>query len=97
MNGSEDLRRIAHEDAIPVGTLRDFLLRALRHDAINDVLIERLVSRAERGRLDAHGLSASLPELIGEVLDAATDEDWMAIADSLVEDMREALAEEAET
>jgi hypothetical protein len=97
MNGPEELRRIAREDAIPVRTLRDFLAQALRHEAIADVLIERMVSRAERGRLDAHGLSALLPELIGDVLDAAAEEDWLAIADALIEDMREALLEEAET
>jgi hypothetical protein len=97
MNGHGDLRRIARDDTIPVGILRDFLLRALGHDAIKDVLIERMVSRAARGRLDAHGLSALLPELIGDVLDAAANEDWMAIADALIEDTREALLEEAET
>ena len=97
MKPSEDLRVIAREDVIPVGTLRDFLARALRHDAISDVLIERTVSRAERGRFDAHGLSVLLPELIGDVLDAAAEEDWLAIADALIEDMREVLAQEAET
>jgi hypothetical protein len=97
MSASEDLRRIACDDAIPASILRDFLLRALRHDAIADVLIERMVSRAERGRLDAHSLSALLPELIGNVLDAAANEDWLAIADALIEDTREALLEEAET
>jgi hypothetical protein len=97
MKPSEELRLIAGEDAIPVRTLRDFILQALRHDAISDVLIERMVSRAERGRLDAHSLSVLLPELIGDVLDAAAEEDWLAIADVLIDDTREALLEEAET
>ena len=61
MKPSEELRVIAGEDAIPVRTLRDFILQALRHDAISDVLIERMVSRAERGRLDAHSLSVFCP------------------------------------
>jgi hypothetical protein len=97
MNGPEDLRWIARDDAIPIRTLRDLLLQALRHDAIADVLIERMVARAEAGRLDAHSLSVLLPELIGDVLDAAAKEDWLAIADALIEDTREALLEEAET
>jgi hypothetical protein len=97
MNRDQDLRWIARDDAIPVDVLRDFLLRALRHPAISDVLIERMTSRAERGRLDAHSLSVVLPELIGEVFDAATNADWTAIADVLIEDMREALLEEAES
>jgi len=97
MKPSEELRLITGKDAIPVRTLRDFILQALRHDAISDALIEQMVSRAERGRLDAHGLSVLLPELIGDVLDAAAEEDWLAIADVLIEDTREALLEEAET
>jgi len=72
-------------------------MRALRHDAIRDALIERMASRAERGNLDAFSLSAILPDLIAEVLVATTHEDWMAIADALIEDMREALLEEAES
>ena len=97
MSVPEDLRWIARDDSIPVATLRDFLVQALRHDAIADVLIERMVSRAEAGRLDAHSLSALLPGLIGDVLDAAANEDWLAIADALIEDARESLLEEAET
>lgn len=97
MSASEDLRWIGRDDAIPAGILRDFLLQALRHDAIADVLIERMVSRAEAGRLDANGLSALLPELIDNVLGVSTSEDWLAIADALIEDAREDLLEEAES
>lgn len=97
MTRGEDTRCIAAGETIPVAVLRDFVLAALRHDAISDVLIERMVSRAERGRLDAHSLSALLPELIDDVLGAAAAEDWLAIADALIEDTRESLLEEAET
>jgi hypothetical protein len=97
MSAERDIRRIGSDETIPVNILRNFLQQALRHDAISDVLIERMVFRAERGRLDAHGLSALLPDLIGDVFDVATNEDWMAIADALIEDMREALLEEAES
>lgn len=97
MSAGEDIRRIGSDDTILVSVLRDFLMQALRHDAIRDVLIERMASRAERGRLDAHSLSVLLPELIADVFDVAINEDWMAIADTLIEDMREALLEEAES
>lgn len=97
MNCDQDLRWIARGDAIPADVLRDCLLRAMRHEAIADVLIERMVSRAERGNLDAHNLSGVLPELIGDVLDGATNGDWMAIADVLIEDMRESLLERSES
>jgi len=90
-------RRIGSDDAIPVAVLRDFLLQVLRHEAVADVLIERMVFRSERGSLNAHNLSAVLPELVTEVLVAATDADWLAIADLLIEDMREPLLEEAES
>ena len=96
MSTGEDIRQIGSDDTIAVGVLRDFLMQALRHDAIRDVLIERMASRAERGNLDAFNLSAILPDLIAEVLVVTTNEDWMAIADVLIEDMREALLEEAE-
>jgi hypothetical protein len=97
MNASEDLRWLGRDDAIPAKVLRDFLLQALRHDAIADVLIERMASRAEAGRLNVKGLSALLPELIDDVLGVSSNEDWLAIADVLIEDSREALLEEAET
>lgn len=97
MSAGKDTRRISSDDTIPVGVLRDFLLRALRHEAIGDVLIERMAARAERGHLDAFTLSAILPDLIAEVVVVATNEDWMAIADTLIEDMREALLEETES
>ena len=97
MSTGEDIRRIGSDDTIAVDVLRDFLMQALRHDAIRDVLIERMTSRAERGNLDAFSLSAILPDLIAEVLVVTTNEDWMAIADVLIEDMREALLEEAES
>jgi hypothetical protein len=97
MNASEDLRWLGRDDAIPAKVLRDFLLQALRHDAIADVLIERMASQVEAGRLNVKGLSALLPELIDDVLGVSSNEDWLAIADVLIEDSREALLEEAET
>ena len=56
-----------------------------------------MAARAEGGHLNALTLSAILPDLIAEVVVVAADEDWMAIADTLIEDMREALLEEAES
>lgn len=56
-----------------------------------------MVSQAESGRFDAHGLSVLLPELIDDVLGVSTNEDWTAIAHVLIEDTREAVPEEAET
>src|SRR4051794_8880314 len=96
MSGEADIRRIACDDAIPVSILRDFILQALRHDALRDELLERMVLRADRGELNAHGLSALLPELIGDVLNVATNEDWTAIAELLIEAAEEAREEGGE-
>lgn len=94
MSAGEGIRHISTDDTVPVNVLRDLLMRALRHQAISDVVNERMASRAEQGSLDAHSLSAVLPELIGEVLDAATSEDWIATAEVLIEDMDDAFMEE---
>lgn len=98
MSAERDIRRIGSDDTdtIPARVLRDFLLHALRHEAISDVLIEWMVFEAEKGRLGTHSLARELPELIGEVLDAAAGEDWLAVAVALIEDMRESLPEETE-
>jgi hypothetical protein len=85
MGAVPGIRRIAGEDVIEVGVLCDFILHALRHYAIADVLIERMVFHARRGQLDAVGLAAVLPELIDDVLAVATKEDWATIAEALID------------
>lgn len=94
MGGQDDVRRIAVDDAIPIALLRDFALTALRHDAIYDELIERMAFHAGRGQLDAIGLAAVLPELIGDVLEVVTKADWVAVAEALIADFREGIDQE---
>lgn len=91
MNERTQVRQIAVGDTIPVEVLRDFLLAALRHDAIADALVERMAFHARRGQLDAVGLAAVLPQLIGDVLHAARREDWLAIADAAIDAARDDL------
>jgi hypothetical protein len=95
MTGGAEVRRIGADDAIPVTVLRDFLLGALRHDAIHDVLFERMDFHAARRQLDADGLAAVLPELIGDVLAVASKEDWIALAEILIDSYDDAAGEEA--
>jgi hypothetical protein len=67
----------------------------LRHEALYDVVLERMAFHAERNQLDAVGLAAVLPELIGDVLEVGTKEDWIAVAGVLIEDYRDARGEGA--
>jgi hypothetical protein len=87
------LRQIASGDTITPGVLRDFLLNALRHEAILDVLGELIAHHAAGDSLEASALSASLPTLITEILDAATVEDWEIVAERLIDAGRDALGE----
>lgn len=85
MNKRTQVREFTPGDTITVEVLRDFLMTALRHDAIADVLVERMAFHARRGQLDAVGLAAVLPELIGDVLHVARKEDWVALAEALID------------
>jgi hypothetical protein len=91
MNERTQVRQITAGDTITVDVLHDFIMAALRHDAIADVLVERMAFHARRGQLDAVGIAAVLPELIGDVLDVATNEDWVALAEALIDAARDDL------
>lgn len=91
MTETTQVRELSPGDVITVEVLRDFLFTALRHDAIADALVERMAFHARRGQLDAVGLAAVLPELIGDVLHVARKEDWTAIAEALIEAARDDL------
>jgi hypothetical protein len=91
MNERTQVRELTPGDAITVEVLRDFLMTALRHDAIADVLVERMAFHARRGQLDAVGLAAVLPELVGDVLHVARKEDWLALAEALIDAARDDL------
>ena len=93
MGTEQGIRQIAGDDVIDVGVLRDFILQALRHEAVADALIERMDFHAQRHQLDAVGLAAVLPELIGDVLAVATKEDWTTIAEALIGAARDDLPE----
>jgi len=91
MDETTQVRRLTPGDTITVEVLRDFLLSALRHDALADAVAERMAFHARRGQLDAIGLAAVLPEMIGDVLHVARKEDWVALAGSLIDAARDDL------
>lgn len=85
-----DLRRVGPEERITGALLHDFLLSALRHDAIHDAVIERMAFFADCGQLDAEGLAYVLPELVGELLAVVDKADWIILAEVLIDAYRDA-------
>ncbi len=94
---STPARQLASGDTVSADLLRDFLATALRHDAIRDVLIDRVVAAIEGlhsiDRLRFRRLGSELPGLIADVIDAADPADWQAVAERLIEESRETMDE----
>lgn len=82
-------RVTAQGDRIDVAMLRSFLRRALEDDAVTDAVNDLLFEHIVVGSVCASVLAESLPSYISEILDAATHEDWRAVADELVAEARE--------
>jgi hypothetical protein len=86
MTGGAPIRRLSGGESVSTEVLRDFLIRALRHDAIADVLLERMVFFWDCRQLDPEGLAIALPDLVNDLLEVVGKEDWIAIAGLLIED-----------
>lgn len=69
----------AHLDSEQV---RDLLLRALSHDAVEDAVTELLFEHVVGGRYERSDVAALLRLRAQDPLHAATGEDWEAIADA---------------
>lgn len=92
---SDETRQIVSGDLISAEVLRDFLVNALRHDAVRDELTELLVSSLRGGWADdSEALGGSLRQLLLEVIDAAEPEDWEALAERHLSDARSVLEDE---
>lgn len=87
----QEQRTISPGDTITGSLLRDYILRALQHDAIRDELNELLFDHVAKASLKPEALAASLKPLIAELLNAATDEDWQIVARCLIEETRETM------
>lgn len=87
-----DPRHLPSGEAIPVDLLREFLGFVFQHDALRDVLTDKVAAAMEGGHIvDAiriRVLAAELPTLIAEVLDAADPVDWRALAEGFIENAR---------
>lgn len=65
--------------------VRDLLLRALSHDAVEDAVNELLFEHVVGGRYERSEVAALLRLKIQDALHAATGEDWEAIAEAYVD------------
>jgi hypothetical protein len=62
------------------GEVRDLLIRALGHDAVEDAVTELLFEHVVGGRYERAGVAGLLRLRIQDALHASTGEDWQAIA-----------------
>lgn len=76
-------------EQIDVVLLRTFLKRTLGDDALADPVNDLLFDHVVAGRFHPSVVAESLPSYINEVLNAATCEDWQAVADELIAEARE--------
>lgn len=88
-----DVREVEDGDRISEAVLRDFLLACLRHDALHDVVIERIDELATDGDLDTSRVAALLPRLHGELLAVVRCPDWIYAAGALIDAYRDATEE----
>lgn len=82
-------RRTVSGDGIDAALLRGFLRRALADEALVDPVNDLLLDHVVGGRFHRSVLAGELSRQIGEVLEAATAEDWQAVADDLIAEARE--------
>lgn len=71
----------------------DFIQAALSHDAAADAADELIFDHVVAGRFHSSLVAESLRPIIDEILEAATREDWQAVADRLIGEARELEAE----
>lgn len=82
-------RRTEQGNTIDVALIRGFLKRALEDDAVADPVNDLLFEHVVAGRLHPSVVAETLPSYINEILNAATREDWQAVADELIAEARE--------
>lgn len=76
-------------EEVDVDLLRAFLKRTLEEGAVADPVNDLLFDHVVAGRFHPSVVAESLPGYISEVLNAATREDWQAVADELISEARE--------
>jgi hypothetical protein len=81
--------RTTKRGTIGANLLRDFITYALRHDAVADNSFELLHAHVHAGDdADPAVVATGLLEMLSSTLEAATPEDWQAVGDQLIQDVR---------
>jgi hypothetical protein len=86
-----ETRTSEHGNIFPVAIVRDFLLKALGHDAVVDEVNELLFDHVVGHKHHPSVIAASLKPMLEEVLGVATAEDWGWVTRALTADACEAL------
>jgi hypothetical protein len=81
-----DIRRGEWGSKIPADLVRDFIHSALRHSAAADMVSEYVFDIATSGEKPPAEIGEALHVAIGEVLSAATSEDWERVGRDLLKD-----------
>ncbi len=89
-----EVREVEDGGRISEAVVRDFLLACLRHDALHDVVVERIDAMATEGQLEISRVAALLPRLHGELLAVVRCPDWIYAAGALIDAYRDATEEE---
>jgi hypothetical protein len=75
--------------------IQSFIRNALSDDAVSESVNDLLLDHVVKGKYHPSVITESLRPIIEEVLQTATREDWSTVADGLIADARETLADTA--
>ena len=88
-----DIRRGEWGSKFPTDLVRDFIRSSLRHSAAADMVSEYVFDIATSGEAPPADIGEALRVAIGEVLSAATSEDWEQVGRDLLADAHDCLGE----
>lgn len=89
-----DTRRGEWGSKFPTDLVRDFIHSALRHSAAADMVSEYVFDIATSGEEPPADIGEALRVAIGEVLSAATREDWKQVGRDLLSDALDTVSED---
>lgn len=89
-----DIRRGEWGSPIPATLVREFIHSALRHSAAADMVSEYVFDIATSGEEPPGDIGEALRVAIGEVLSAASGEDWAQVARELLTDALDTVRED---
>lgn len=89
-----DIRRGEWGSKFPTDLVRDFIRSSLRHSAAADMVSEYVFDIATSGEEPPADIGEALRVAIGEVLSAATSEDWEQVGRDLLADARDCIGDD---